>query len=267
MITMKNKKQILCVLLAVVLTISTFAPMSVFAFVGVDEIEVELLQEGSFDPIVSTSSLAVSAISGDTSSVEAEIYNQLLNCATSFNLTLYKVSIDDFYLLYCDVVNNNPDLFYVSSNVQYNYYQTSKTVSTVKPQYAMTSSEIADAKVIFNEGVSKALSVVDDSMSDLQKALVLHDYICDLAEYPDISTEDKNIYHSAYGFFYDQKVVCAGYTLAYSYLLSMVGIECEQVSSTAMVHAWNAVNIDGNWYNVDLTFDDIGFYNSNMNVE
>jgi hypothetical protein len=98
-------------------------------------------------------------------------------------------------------------------------------------------------------------------MTDLQKVLTLHDYFCNIARYPsDAQSNDKESYHSAYGIFYDGDTVCAGYTLAFSTVLKRLGIESEYVVSESMQHAWNAVKIDGNWYNVDLTYDDIGYY-------
>lgn len=66
--------------------------------------------------------------------------------------------------------------------------------------------------------------------------------------------------------FYDGNCVCAGYSLAYSYLLKRVGIESRYVVSQAMTHAWNLVKIGGNWYNVDLTFDDAEVFNKNSNT-
>lgn len=202
-----------------------------------------------------------------TDPVQKYIYARLLACSSSFSLYSYKIQVEDFRDLYCDVINDNPDLFYVSSSVNYSYYKTSGYVSTVRPEYSSSKSEIAAAKEIFEGGVQKALSVVDDSMNDLQKALVIHDYLCDISNYPyDALTNDRPSYHSAYGIFFDGNTVCAGYTLAYSHLLHQLGIECEYVVSTQMQHAWNAVKIDGHWYNVDLTYDEILFYNNSMNI-
>ncbi|MBQ9228260.1 MAG: hypothetical protein IJ168_05445 [Eubacterium sp.] len=77
---------------------------------------------------------------------------------------------------------------------------------------------------------------------------------------------DQDIYHSAYGFFYDRQVVCAGFTLAYSYLMNMVGVECTYVGSSTMGHAWNKAKIDGHWYNIDLTFDNFDYDGSGYNT-
>ena len=110
------------------------------------------------------------------------------------------------------------------------------------------------------------MSLTDDSMSDLQKALTVHDYICSLAIYPNLNYYgDKAIYHSAYGFVKDRNIVCAGYALIYSAVMKSLGIPCRYVISEKMSHAWNAICIDNKWYNVDLTFDDTTYTSTNSN--
>lgn len=228
------------------------------------EQEVPLLQEGDFDlpetQLVSVSFYGV----GNVNELETYIYNELLNCNPNIKIdnTKYKFNVEEIRDIYCNVINDNPDLFYVSSSYTLSVYQVSKNVAAIKPRYTMTQQEIADAKVVFNDGVEKALSVIDNSMDDMQKALVLHDYVCDMANYERVG----EISHSAYGFFKDQKIVCAGYSLAYSYLLNKAGVQCEYMASSKMQHAWNVVKINENWYHTDLTYDDVYCYNQNENI-
>lgn len=57
----------------------------------------------------------------------------------------------------------------------------------------------------------------------------------------------------------DKKAVCAGFANTMQYLLSQIGIECdtrtaEYLSSySQLYHAWNAVKLDGKYYNMDAT--------------
>lgn len=247
----------------------------VYANIQTGTSEVSLLQEGDFDIYDSNSGLKYEKLEHygiiggllNTQSFEEYVYEELLDCSDSIYVYNYNINIDDFSNIYSNIINDNPDLFYVSSSISYRY-TSSNYVYDIQPKYSMTSDEIANAKVIFNNGVNEALSHVNDSMSDVQKALVLHDYICDVATYPVLnsSADDKEIYHSAYGFFFDGNIVCAGYTLVYSYLLNQLGIESKYVTSKPMAHAWNAVKIDGKWYNVDITWDDMTLYNNSMNL-
>ncbi len=256
-------KKILPFLISAALILALLTPVFAYGTLAEGEGEATLLQEGEFD-IQSGESLKkysqqpLKAVK----SAEDSAHEQLLSVNAQVNLSSYSISVDDVDTFYSNVINDNPDLFFVSSSYSYNYYPSTGKIAYIFPQYAMSSDEIADAKIIFNAGVERALAEVDDSMSNLQKALVLHDYIASEGIYPvlqyDSSNQlvnDENIWHSAYGFFYNRVSVCAGFTLTYSYLLKQLGIECEYVGSNDMAHAWNKVYIDGNRYNVDITFD------------
>ena len=57
--------------------------------------------------------------------------------------------------------------------------------------------------------------------------------------------------------------VCDGYSYAYEYLLQQAGITCTRVGGYAgsdpdsmEAHSWNLVQLDGEWYEVDATWDD-----------
>lgn len=50
------------------------------------------------------------------------------------------------------------------------------------------------------------------------------------------------------------QTVCAGYAATLQILLNAVGVDTIEV--TGSNHAWNVVNLHGNWYQVDVTWDD-----------
>ncbi|MBR3149745.1 MAG: hypothetical protein IKF64_06200 [Eubacterium sp.] len=263
---MKKKKRIFAIILAAVSVLLMCAPLISFAQVRVGEGEATLLQEGEFD-IATGESIHRAAPQSTLDTVANNVYMGLLSYSNRIDVSQAQLSQDEVDAFYSNVINDNPDLFYVSSSYRFYYSQSSGKVTAIVPQYAMEQNEVEAALDIFYAGVEKALKEVDSSMSDLQKALTLHDYICAYAIYPNIydsngyydSSLDLDIYHSAYGFLKNNIAVCAGYTLTYSYLLKQLGIDCEYVSSDDMEHAWNKVKIDGKWYNVDITFDNADF--------
>ena len=267
----KKANKLICVLLVLILCICI--PFTAFAYTEEGVAEASILQGGSFD-LPQTAVASVSMFGArSTTSVQDVIYQGLLDYNEEINISFFRIPVSSLVDLYSNVVNDHPDLFYVSSTFSYSYYPSNNTVAVIIPSYSMSAEEIERNKAIFNEGVEKALSVVDDSMNDVQKALVIHDYMCDVGTYPVLQFDsngnvlnDMEIYHSAFGFFYDGKVVCAGYTLAYSYLMESLGIQCEYVASNSMGHAWNIINIDNNWYHIDLTYDDVYNFNERENM-
>ena len=104
----------------------------------------------------------------------------------------------------------------------------------------------------FEAEVRNILACVDDSMTDLEKALAVHDYF--VLNYKYDYTYSN---YSKEKIFTEKKGVCAAYTDAYEYIMQdKLGVPCVYVSSDGMNHAWNLIKIDGNWYHVDCTWDD-----------
>ena len=70
-------------------------------------------------------------------------------------------------------------------------------------------------------------------MSELEKAIALHDYLVVNCEYDkeNLMLTRFRIFYSAYGVLVNRIAVCNGYALAYKYLLNQVGIECYMVSA------------------------------------
>lgn len=101
--------------------------------------------------------------------------------------------------------------------------------------------------------IASIMKAVKPGMSDVEKALVLHDYLARTVVYTDSSSASWRI--SEEGAILKKKANCMGYALAYIALLEKAGIEARCVSSESMVHMWNLVKIGGKWYHVDLVWD------------
>lgn len=109
--------------------------------------------------------------------------------------------------------------------------------------------------------VSSIMMEVNKANSELEKELIIHDYLVLNGQYDYDNylngTIPKESY-SAYGLLVNHRGVCNSYAYAMKYLLTRAGIECEVVSGRGNGggHAWNIVKIDGNYYYIDTTWDD-----------
>lgn len=109
----------------------------------------------------------------------------------------------------------------------------------------------------FEQRVSEVCSQlgINSSSSKYEIVCAVHDYLCKILTY-----DGNNIYaHSAAGVFLkDQRVVCEGYAKAFQILCRRYGVACILVVGNAGgAHMWNYVQMeDGNWYLVDVTWDD-----------
>ncbi len=93
-------------------------------------------------------------------------------------------------------------------------------------------------------------------MPDYQKELLIHDYIIENCTYQESS--DSKAQYAAYGCLVEGKAVCEGYAESARLLFQAAGLESYYVegAGTSANHAWNCVQIDGQYYWVDLTWDD-----------
>lgn len=133
------------------------------------------------------------------------------------------------------------------------------TIETVAPTYDTTLP--ADAQAQFDAAVTQALAQVDAGMDDVEKALALHDYLAVHCGYnwavaAGNPEEAPDTVYSAYGALVEGDAVCQGYALAYRLLLEEAGIPSAMLTSAN--HMWNLVQLGGDWYHVDVTWDDPG---------
>ena len=184
----------------------------------------------------------------DLDGVKAYIVQSLLEGKEEIDISQYQIPVIYIDQIISEALNENPQFFYVSFD---DCIVEGTTAMSVIPIYEGSREEIARASAAYEQAVAKALANIDSSMSAMEKAFVLHDYLVSHCEYDQtlskFTAEDALVYGSA---------VCQGYTLAYEDLMQRAGIECENVPSNEMNHIWNMILIYGNWYHVDTTWDD-----------
>ena len=116
--------------------------------------------------------------------------------------------------------------------------------------------------------LDKAGQIVDqcvtDDMTDYEKERALYGWVTenvryDQAHYDPLATIDPDSY-DPYGPLYNGKGVCLGYASTFQLLMDMAGVPCRTVLGAAYEgkenHAWNMVELNGNWYCADPTWDE-----------
>lgn len=101
--------------------------------------------------------------------------------------------------------------------------------------------------------------------SDLEKAVYVHDWLVQNLAYDTEHVEDGLIDdHNARNALVDGSTVCEGYAKVYALALNHLDIPAVLVTSSTLNHAWNMVELDGQWYQVDCTWDDPTTANSDL---
>lgn len=107
-----------------------------------------------------------------------------------------------------------------------------------------------------------ATNLFAQDMPDYLKVLKIHDWVVENCRYNTADLSEAGN-HLAYGAMVKGTCVCMGYAEAGVLLFRAAGIEFRYVTGTGTNssgkpedHAWNAVRIDGDWYLLDMTWDD-----------
>ncbi|NFG76084.1 sugar-binding protein [Clostridium botulinum] len=166
--------------------------------------------------------------------------------------------------LYFDVIYENPQIFYCNptsvkfDNCTYNPSTGKLNSCDIKVNYEYSNDVIDKMREKLNSKINYIKkNYLDECSTDLEIEYAIHDYITQNCTYDKDNYDKKtvpNISHTSYGALINQIAVCDGYSKATMLLLNEYGIEAGIVTNDS--HAWNYVNIDGNYYQIDLTWDD-----------
>lgn len=104
-------------------------------------------------------------------------------------------------------------------------------------------------------------SVIKNEMTDYEKEKAIHDYIINNSKYDSINLNNNTLppeSYTAYGILIKGIGVCEGYAKTMKLFMDELGISSEIVTGrgNGENHAWNLVEIDGDYYHVDLTWND-----------
>ncbi len=149
-------------------------------------------------------------------------------------------------------INNYVHPFNGFNHIETQYDSLGKVNIHIEKSYSESEIDDVEREV---ERLSSELIVAGDT--DINNIRRIHDYIIDHSVY-DSNRSDYNdtTYRSdiAYGPLLQGYGICGGYTDAMELFLEELGIESYKISSEQ--HVWNAIYLDGEWYHLDLTWDD-----------
>lgn len=167
------------------------------------------------------------------------------------DISSLNVTTTEVYKAYRDYIHGEGYSHYAASS------QTYLGNLGIKNGYCTTAQLVGmDADYVnrYNKMMAKVntvISMMSPEMKPIEKVLIAHDYINENTKY-DASTP---ICGTAAGILVNGRGKCVGYADALNLILHEVGITTYGVSSTDMNHAWSYVEIDGNVYHVDCTWD------------
>lgn len=127
----------------------------------------------------------------------------------------------------------------------------SSLIFSIIPAQAESQSE---TDYVNSQGQSIINSIITGNMNTADKVKEINNYLVVNVQY-DFSMKS----HDSYDAFYYKKAVCQDYAEAAKKLFDFAGIENKLIYGTqeGSSHEWNLINIEGAWYHVDVTNNDV----------
>ena len=193
--------------------------------------------------------------------LEMAICNAFIGHKTGLDLSAFRLSEETLKDVITEIRFNHPEFFYVDKEFKYLTASAGGYVTELKPSYLWDAAQTATLMAEYRAMVDAIVASIPDG-TDFDKLLYLHDYFIQNYCYDDTLT-----IRDAYTFFKQKAGVCQAYMLALIAVTQEIGIESIPVTSNKMNHAWNLVLLDGEWYHMDITWDDAVSYPSYISYD
>ena len=168
---------------------------------------------------------------------------------------------------------DNPELFYLSFDSMEIKIDNSRFTNDINDivfsrdqnfyeEYFTSQQQIDSAINQMREARQQIYESMPQGLNDYEIVTYLNDYLVDNVEY-DVYLY-RPLIHTAYGALVNGVAVCDGYAYALEYLLDGLGITnlvgagyvVDESSPEGEGHMWSYVELYGNWYGVDVTWND-----------
>lgn len=177
-----------------------------------------------------------------------------------------QLSKEVFNKIFRAMTRDNPLIYYVNQSAC-NWATDMFGHTAICPQYFYNKDTVKK----YNRNIEKTVNNLARQLrltegTDYEKELRVHDWFCKNVNYDFKGTNMENparviLSHNIVGVFAKRKAQCEGIAKAVKVLLNAVDIKCIVATGDADAdgsrehHAWNVVDIDGNPYQVDVTWD------------
>lgn len=196
---------------------------------------------------------------------EQAAYLSIRNAAGAYSTIPVPVSVstDGLDRVLEALTNDHPEIFWFDGELT--YYTSESTpnqVSLVELTYTVAEEDIPRLQAQIDTYIAGCMASAGmvTAESDFQKIVAVYRYLVDHTEY-DISYTQQQ---SVVSLMQEGKAVCQGYAESFCLIMHRLGFPCAVIGGLSSQDwvlsddglAWNTVMLDGQWYNVDVTWGD-----------
>ncbi len=195
-------------------------------------------------------------------STQAKLFEQVFRVFADF----YSFTQKDWETLYDTIERRDPIGMIGVKNF---FYGLTGDTYVCQFSYTMPIDELKKTKAQTEDLVDQAIQKMNvQGKSDFDKVFTVNQYLCQTVYYPDAPY--PAVSHTPYGALKNGCAVCEGYTSAAFLILNKLGVDCDMEfgrvhnSPPNERHVWNLVKLDGQWYQLDITWNDVDGNNANQ---
>lgn len=189
---------------------------------------------------------------------EKEAYDRILDKIITMpeKIRIPRINREELNNIFTALHYDNPLLFFVGSNCR---VSTVGFLSYFQVDYTMSYDEYLTAVQEVEAAADSLIASLTDPRDEWLCEYELHNAIINSCRYNSYSEHDSSVY----GVLCLKNATCEGYSKTMKYLLDRIGIEAYVLAGVATdvdgnsdLHMWNIVNINGEYYHLDVTWDD-----------
>jgi len=214
------------------------------------------------------------------SEVQKGVYREMRACVESMQPSGYILQAcadADLLTAYLALLTDFPQFFWLSRSFVHGADETGRIVYFQyrsllhHADYIVTGEQAVGIAAKMKAAIAGIFSEMPGNLSEFERELWLHDWLCANAAYEDRAVRNPDSYmyaFSAYGAFVNNLAVCEGYARTLQLLLYCAGVQNTLVTGNTLRlsgrpdpnghHMWNIVRIDGQWGYTDATWNDSG---------
>ena len=185
---------------------------------------------------------------------EKNIYNDIYDAITKYDedILLTNIDIDDINNIMHAILYDHPEIFWI--DIEYGIAKTNNMTRLIF-KYKYDIDTINDNITKINNEVDRIVSEANKLNTDYEKELYVHNTLSKEVTYNKRLVDDQSIY----SLFINKEAVCTGYAKAFQLIMTKLGIPTYTVTGyTTENHTWNLIELEDGFYNVDVTYDDLG---------
>jgi len=221
-------------------------------------------------PATTTAAISPSIVQNldiyNLNSIQLQAYSQVVagiqNCTSPIVLTC-NITVSDFENIFKIIKNTQHEYTQIPNGYSFSYSKATNYIKSIEIAYLYPFEQSQAAVTTLQNKVSQIVSGITPQMTEFERIKYLHDTIIKNCEYKESGYNSW----TAYGALVDGQAVCEGYSKAMALLCDEIGIQNVLISGPAggVDHMWNMIMYNGNWYHMDLTWDDpVGGFGANF---